>query len=119
MFQLFPADSVVNKNVHLDKSLVYAPVIKVSGQTSPFLAPVNVELTYSNDDVADINENFLPVGEKIKYTTDYGLLIRSQKGTESKSKCQALNEAMNNNVYIERPEKDKLKLSFSLTKFCK
>ena len=117
LLQLFPADAVLNKDVHLDKNLVCAPVIKVSGQTTPFLKAVNVELTYSNDDVANIDEEFLPVGNKFKFTTGYGLLLRSQKKTQSKSECQTLNE--NNDVFIERPRKDQLKFSFSLKHFCK
>ena len=115
-FQLFPADAVLNKEVYSDKNLVCAPVIKVSGQTTPFLKDVDVELTYSNNDVANIEEDFLPVGSRIQYTTEYGLLLRSQE-TKSTSKCQKLNE--NSDVYIERLRKDRLKFLFSLKHFCK
>ena len=107
----------MNKDIHLDRNLVCAPVIKVSGQTTPFLVAVHVELTYSNSDVVNIEEEFLPVGNKINFTTKYGLLLRSQKETQSTSKCQTLNECKD--VYIERPRKDQLKFSFSLKHFCK
>ena len=117
LFQVFPADIVLNKDVYLDKNLVCAPVIKVSGQTTPFLEAVHVELTYSNTDVINIEEEFLPVGNKINFTTKYGLLLRSQNETQSTSKCQALNES--NDVYTERLRKDQLKFSFPLKSCCK
>jgi hypothetical protein len=117
LFQLFPADAALKKEVYLDKNLVCAPVIKVSGQTTPFLKAVYVDLTYSNNDVANIEEGFLPVGDSITFSTEYGLLLRSRKETESRSKCQTLNES--NDVYIERLRKDQLKFSFSLKQFCK
>ena len=117
LFQVFPADTVLNKDVYLDKILVCAPVIKVSGQTTPFLEAVHVELTYSNSDVINIEEEFLPVGNKINFTTKYGLLLRSQKETQSTSKCETLNES--NDVFIERLRKDQLKFSFPLKSCCK
>ena len=92
-------------------------MIKVSGQTTPFLEAVHVELTYSNSDVVNIEEEFLPVDSKTNFTTKYGLLLRSEKETSSTSKHQALNES--NDVFIERPRKDQLKFSFSLKHFCK
>ena len=92
-------------------------MIKVSGQTTPFLEAVHVEITYSNSDVVNIEEEFLPVGSKTNFTTKYGLLLRSQKETASTSKHQALNES--NDVFIKRPRKDQLKFSFSLKHFCK
>ena len=115
-FQVFPADAVLNKDVHLDKNLVCVPVIEVSGQTTSFLELVHVELTYSSSDVVNIEEEFLPVGNKINFTTKYGLFLRSQEETQS-TKCQTLNES--NDVYIERPRKDQLKFSFSLENSCK
>ena len=117
LFQVFPADAVLNKDIHLDKNLVCAPVIKVSDQTTPFLEAVHVELTYSNSDIVNIEEEFLPVESKINFTTKYGLLLRSQKETQSTSKCQTLNDS--NDVFIERPRKDQLKFSFSLKHSCK
>ena len=89
----------------------------VSGQTTPFLEAVHVELTYSNSDVVNIEEEFLPVDSKTNFTTKYGLLLRSEKETSSTSKHQALNES--NDVFIERPRKDQLKFTFSLKHFCK
>ena len=117
LFQVFPANAVLNKDVYLDRNLICAPVIKVSGQTTPFLEVVHVELTYSNSDVINIEEEFLPVGNKINFTTKYGLLLRSQKETQSTSKCETLNES--NDVFIERLGKDQLKFSFSLESCCK
>ena len=101
----------------MDKNLVCAPVIKVSGQTTPFLEAVHVELTYSNSDILNIEEEFLPVGSKTNFTTKYGLLLRSQKETPSTSKCQTLNDS--NDVFIERSRKDQLKFSFLLKHSCK
>ncbi len=115
--QLFPADTVLNNDIHLDKNLVCAPVIEVTGQTTPFLRAVDVELTYSNKDVANIDEEFLPVGNKFKFTTGYGLLLRSHDLIESKSECETWNE--NNDAFIERPRIDQLKFSFSLRHFSK
>jgi hypothetical protein len=112
---LFPADAVLKEEICLDKNLVCAPVIRVSGQTTPFLKAVGVELTYSHSDVVNIEKEFLPVGKRVKFTTEYGLLLRSHKETESKSNWQALNES--NDVYIERSREDQLKFSFSVEHF--
>ena len=112
---MFPADAVVNKEIRLNKSLVCAPIIRVSGQKTSFLEPVYVELTYSHSDVANIEEEFLPVGKTIQFTTDYGLLLRNHSETESKPNWQALNES--NDVSIERLRNDQLKLSFSVKHF--
>ena len=117
LFQVFPADAVLNKDVYLDKNFVCAPVVKVSGQTTPFLEAVHVELTYSNTDIINIEEEFLPVGNKINFTTKYGLLLRSQNETQSTSKCQTSNGS--NDVYTERLRKDQLKFSFPLKSCCK
>ena len=89
-------------------------MIKVTGQTTPFLKAVDVELTYSNDDVANVKDEFLPIGEKKKFSTELGLLIRKKK---KESKCQKLNESTE--VFIERPRNDQLKFLFSLNHFCK
>jgi hypothetical protein len=112
---LFPADAVVNNEIRLNKSLVCAPVIRVSGQTTPFLKAVDVELTYSHSDVANIEEEFLPVGKTIKFTTEYGLLLHNHNETKSKSNWQALNE--NNDVSIERSRKDLVRFLFSVKHF--
>ena len=114
IFQLLPAEVSLNEDIYNDKSRVYPPVIKVCGQTTTFHKAVDVELTYSNDDVANIKEELLAVGEKKKFSTELGLLIR-QKETESE--CQKLNESTD--VFIERPRNDQVKLSFSLNHFCK
>ena len=114
VFQLLPAAASLDEDIYNDKSLVCSPVIKVSGQTTPFLEAVHVELTYSNDDVANIEHEFLPVGNKIKFSTEYGLLIRHE---ETESKCQKINEKTD--VFIERPRNDQVKFSFSLKHFCK
>ena len=104
------------KDVRLKKNLVCGPVIRVSGQTSPFLETVDVELTYSHSDVVKIKEEFLPVSEEtIQFTTDYGLLMRSQEAAQSTEKLLNLNES--NNVYIQRPRKDQLKFCFSVDHF--
>ena len=92
------------------------PIIKVSGQKTPFLKAVDIELTYCHSDVGSIEEEFLPVGKRVKFTTEYGLLLHCHKETESKSDWQALNES--NDVYIERSRKDQLKFSFSVEHFC-
>ena len=109
---MLPANVSLIEDIYNDKSLVCSPVIKVCGQTTPFLEAVDVELTYCNDDVADVDEIFLPVGNKIKFSTELGLLIR-QKETESK--CQKLNESTE--VFIERSRNGKVKFSFSLKHF--
>ena len=110
---MFPADAVLNEDVHSDESLVCAPVIKVTGQTAPFLKEVNVELMHSSKDVADIEEEYLPVGNKFEFSDEYGMLLRSQK---SKTECKRL---IQSNTYIERPRRDQLKFTFSVKHFCK
>jgi hypothetical protein len=90
----------------------------VSGQTNPFLKPINVVLTYSNPKCADIAEEFLPVGKKSTFTTKYGLLVHSQKEFESKTSLEALNEN-GDQVFIERLRKDQVKFSFSVNHVCR
>jgi hypothetical protein len=112
---LFPVDAVLKKEIRLNKDLVCSPVIRVSGQTKTFLKAVDVELTYSHSDVVNIEEEFLPVGKTIQFTHKYGLLLRSQKETESITKWQNLNESTK--VCIERPKQGQLKFSFSVEHF--
>ena len=114
--QLFPAGALPNRKVPLNKeNLLRAPLIRVSGQMTTFLKSVDVELTYSHKDVKNIEEEFLPVGKKIQWTTEYGLLLHSQKETESTSRCKTLNE--NSDAYIQRLRKDQLKFMFSVEHF--
>ena len=108
-------DTVVNKEIILNKSLVCAPIIRVSGQTTPFLKAVGVELTYSHSDVANIEEEFLPVGKTTKFTTDFGLLLQNHNETGPKSNWQALNKS--NDVSIKRTGMEQLKFSFSVKHF--
>ena len=105
----------MNKDIRLNKSLVYAPIIRVSGQTTPFLKAVDVELTYSHSDVVNIEENFLPVEKATPFTTEYGLLMHNHNEAGSKDNWQALNES--HDVFIERLRKDQLKFSFSVKHF--
>ena len=109
---MFPADAVVNKDIRLNKNLVCAPVIRVSGEKTSFLKPVDVELTYSHSDVVNIEEEFLPVGKMIQFTTEYGLLLRNHNKTESQPNWQALNKSKD--ASIERSRKDQIKFSFSV-----
>ena len=114
---MFPPDAVLKKEVRLDNRLVCAPVIRVLGQTTPFLQAVDVELTYCHNDVVDIDEEFLPVGKNIQFTTKYGLLLRSHnKSDESNAEWSNLNEC--NVVYIQRQSEDRLKFRSSLLHFC-
>ena len=114
--QLFPAGVLPNKDISLnEENLLRAPLIRVSGQTTSFFKSVDVELTYSHSDVIAIEEEFLPVGKRIPFTTEHGLLLHSQKNPKLKSKCETLNET--NNAYIERPKKNQLKFLFSVEHF--
>ena len=116
VLQLFPAGVLPNKDIPLnEENLFRAPLIRVSGQTTSFFKSVDVELTYSHSDVNAIEEEFLPVGKRIPFTTEYGLLLHSQKTPKLTSKCEALNET--HNAYIERPKKDQLKFLFSVEHF--
>ena len=113
---MFPAGALPNKDLALNQeNILRAPLIRVSGQTTPFLKPVDVELTYSHSDVLAIEEEFLPVEKRTQFTTEYGLLLHSQKTPTLTSKCETLNET--SNVYIERPKMDKLKFFFSVGHF--
>ena len=116
ILQLFPAGALPNKDLALnEENILRAPLIRVSGQTTPFLKPVDVELTYSHSDVLAIEEEFLPVGKRIQFTTEYGLLLHSQKKPKLTSKCETLNET--DNVCIERLRMDQLKFFFSVGHF--
>ena len=111
---MFPVNAV-NKKIRSNKSVVCAPVVRVSGQTASFLKPVDVELTYSHSDVANIEEEFLPVGKTIKLTTEYGFLLHEHNKPESTPEWQVLNGS--NDVSIERSRKDQFKFSFSVKHF--
>ena len=113
---MFPAGTLPNKDLALnEENILRAPLIRVSGQTTPFLKPVDVELTYSHSDVLAIEEEFLPVGKRTPFTTEYGLLLHSLKNPKLTSKCETLNET--DNAYIERPRIDQLKFFFSVGHF--
>ena len=116
ILQLFPAGALPSKHILLnEENILRAPLIRISGQTTPFLKSVDVELAYSHSDLVAIEEEFLPVGKRTPYTTEYGLLLHSQKSPKLTSKCEALNET--DNVYIERPKMDQLKFFFSVGHF--
>ena len=117
ILQLLPAGALPNKEILLyGENLLRAPLIRVSGQAASFLKSVDVELTYSHRDVCNIEEDFLPIGERIQFTTEYGLLLHSQiEEAEFAPKCETLNES--NNAYLERPRKDQLKFLFSVEHF--
>ena len=116
ILQLFPAGALPNKDLALnEENILRAPLIRVSGQTTPFLKSVDVELTYSHSDLVAIEEKFLPVGKRTPFTAEYGLLLHSQKNPRLTSKCETLNET--DNVYIERPKMDQLKFFFSVGHF--
>ena len=123
---MLPADAVLKNEVALDKKIVCGPVIKVSGQTIPFLKAATVELTYSNTRLAEIDEEFLPVRNKTNFTTEYGLLLHDQKEfgkkkgrNESTRKLKSSWKALNDgdDVYIERSRLDQLKFSFPVYHF--
>ncbi|XP_028398817.1 uncharacterized protein LOC114522346 [Dendronephthya gigantea] len=113
--QLIPVDTIVNTDAYRDQNLIRGPVIKVSGQKVPFLKPVEVELTYSHCDVANIDEDVLPVGTKTKMTAMYGFLLHKHKVTDSELRSEIINET--NEVYIERQRKDQLRFFFSVQHF--
>ena len=115
---MFPADAVTMKDARSDKNIVYGPVIQVIGHKTLFLKPVHVELTYSHSDVENIDEDFLPVGKKVQFTTKYGLLRRFEDSVTSKTKEFNLNER-DQVCFIERPRKDQLKFLFSVEHFSK
>ena len=108
-------DTIVNKDAYLEQNHICGPIVKVSGQEIPFRKAVKVELTYSHCDIANIKENVLPVGTKTKMTAMYGVLLHKHQMSDSKLRCQTLNET--NNVYIERQKKDQLKFFFSVQHF--
>ena len=112
---MFPAGALPNKGIPLHEESLRAPLIRVSGQTTSFLKSVDVELTYSHSDVINIEEEFLPVGKRIRFTSEHGLLLQSEKKTNSTFTFQTLNET--NDVYIERPRKDQLRFLFSVEHF--
>ena len=112
---LFPADVVLKKEIPFGRNIVCCPVIKVSGQTTPFLEAVNVELTYSNTKFREMTEEFLPVQNKIKFAAKFGLLLHSNEEFESKPSCQTLNKG--DGVFIERSRIDQVKFSFSVNHF--
>jgi hypothetical protein len=94
--------------------LIQFPVLKVSGQDKPFLEPVEVVLGYSCADVADLDEKFIPVGEKLPFTSKYGVLLHSHNNFEGNKTWENAET-----VVIERSRKDRLEISFCVKHFCK
>ena len=104
-------------NTWLNEDLVCFPVIKVSGQEKPFLKLVDVELVYCHKDIADMNEEFLPVGMKFPFSSKYGVLLRSHKDYHNTHKRRSTEDAVN--AMVERLTKYKLKMTFSVEHFSK
>ena len=114
-FQLFPADEVHDMNTWLNEDLVCFPVIKVSGQEKPFLKLVDVELVYCHEDIADMNEEFFPVGKNFRFSSKYGVLLRRHKDSYNTHKWKSAEDAVN--AMVERLTKYKLKMTFSVEHF--
>ena len=104
-------------NTWLNKDLVCFPVIKVSGQEKPFLKLVNVELVYCHEDVAYMNDEFFPVGSKFPFSSKYGVLLRSHKDSHNTDEWESTKDDVN--AMIERMQKNRLKITFSVDHFCK
>ena len=101
----------------LNDGLICFPAIGVSGQDKPFLKPVEVEFVYSTIDVASLDEDLLPVGEEQPFTSKYGALLRSQKDSQGNQTWENVNNDAT--ATIQRIQKDRLKISFSVEHFCK
>ena len=102
-------------NTWLNEDLVCFPVIKVSGQEKPFLKLVDVELVYCHEDIADMNEEFFPVGMKFPFSSKYGVLLRNHKDSHNTYKWRSAEDAVN--AKVERLRKNKLKMTFSVEHF--
>ena len=92
------------------------PVIKVSRHEKPFLKLVNVEMVYCHDDVADMNDEFFPVGSKFLFSSKYGVLLRSHKNSRNTDEWGSTKDDVN--AMIERMLKNRLKITFSVDHFC-
>lgn len=117
LIQLFPADEILDTNTCLNEDLICFPIIKVSGQEKPFLTLVDVELIYSHDDVADLNETFFPIGQTFPFSDKYGVLLRNHKDSQAKHKWKKAKD--DKNAEITRMQKNTLKITFSVEHFCK
>ena len=100
---------------HRFETAVHLTLLCLVEQKTSFLKAVDVELTYSHSEVANVEDEFLPVGKTIQFTTEYGLLLRNHNEPKSQPNWQAMNKS--NDVSIERSRKDQLKFSFSVKLF--
>ena len=78
---------------------------------------VKVEMVYCHDDVADMNDEFFPVGSKFPFSSKYGVLLRSHKNSRNKDEWESTKDDVN--AMIERMLKNRLKIKFSVDHFCK
>ena len=114
---MIPAQDIKDFKTSLNDQLISFPVIKVSGQEKPFLNPVKVELDYSTVDVAAVDEEFLPVGKKLLLSSKYGVLLRNHKDSLGEQTWRSITD--DRSARIERTQKDRLRISFSVMHFCK
>ena len=115
---MIPPIDALNLKHTSDGELICLPTLDISGQDKPFLRPVEVQLSYSSDGVANLDEKFLPVGVKPQtFSSKYGILLRNHKNTESKPAWETINES--SDAIIERCQKNRIKISFSVKHFCR
>ena len=98
-------------------NLVYLPIIEISGRDKPFVHLVEVELVYSNNDVDDLAEEFLPLGKKLPFSRKFGTTLRSHKDRESKCGWERIEG--DEKASIERIRMDQVKISLVVKHFCK
>ena len=91
------------------------PVIRVSGQDKPFLKPAEVELCYCSAGVANLDERFLPVGKTLSFFPKYGVLLRKDEDSQGKQTWKNWTDDVN--AALERTQKDRIRINFSVEHF--
>lgn len=100
----------------LNTSLCF-PVVRVTGQVKNFLKPVEVELSYCNETVNEIDEKFFPIGKTLPLNSDFGRILQSYKDAQGQYKWQ--NVSIATGATIQRIKKDLVQLTFSVKHFCR
>lgn len=113
--KLIPADDVLDASSKFSEDVVYFPLIKVAGQKDPFRKLVDVELVYRHVDITELDTDFLPIGNKVPFSSEYGKLFRSHTPKQGNQAWKSAADDVN--AKIERLENDQVRVTFSVSHF--
>lgn len=115
--QVFPADELNFVNSSILDEVVCLPVVRVTEAKKEFLKPVNVEVDYCNKQVNDVDEQFLPIGQTLRFNSKFGVILQSYKESQGQYKWKNVTDGTNST--IQRLQKDHVSITLSVKHFCR